>query len=229
VRSRRLTEAEYESLVAGARVVERDAHGVKVWRLPEARMLKLFRTKRLLSSARIRPYHRRFAANAKRLSRIGIPVPQVEALYHIPHLSRYAVQYRMLPGRPLSAVFEGDDILGTVERLAVFMAELHEKGVYFRSVHPGNVLLCDDGRLGLIDLQDIRFKRGPLSDARRVRNFRHLYGGGGHGRKLRALGLEPLLRSYLEAVAWDARRKAVFRRRAQSSRALQALLENETS
>jgi hypothetical protein len=54
------------------------------------------------------------------------------------------------------------------------MAQLHERGVYFRSLHQGNVLLMDDGEFGLIDIADLRIFPSPLRNALRQRNLRHM-------------------------------------------------------
>ena len=48
-----LSAAELERLCTGAEVLEQDAHGLKVLRLPDGDMLKLFRVKRRWSSARL--------------------------------------------------------------------------------------------------------------------------------------------------------------------------------
>ncbi len=227
--SRRLDAGEYARLVAGGRVLERDGHGVKVWWLPGDRILKLFRVKRWFTSARLRPYHVRFARNAARLARLGVPVPRVEQLCRIPHLKRQGVVYRMLPGRTLSDLLAPEPPLELLERLAAFLAELHQEGVYFRSVHPGNVLLCEDGRLGLIDLQDVRFRRRPLNAGERARNIRHLFAGGRHGASLRRWGLEPFLELYLRALPWDEGRRRRLRQRLLRHRALQSLITREKS
>ena len=55
----------YESLRAGATVLEADKHGDKVLRLPDGNFVKLFRRKRLISSAALYPYAQRFADNAR--------------------------------------------------------------------------------------------------------------------------------------------------------------------
>jgi len=40
--------------------------------------------------------------------------------------------------------------------------DLHEKGIYFRSMHLANVILTPDGTLGLIDISDMKtFHRPP--------------------------------------------------------------------
>jgi len=52
--------------------------------------------------------------------------------------------------------------------------QLHERGVYFRSLHLGNVVRTPDGRLGLIDISDVRVHRRPLGRLLRARNLRRM-------------------------------------------------------
>ena len=61
-----------------------------------------------------------------------------------------------------------------VERFGKFLAQLHDKKVYFRSLHLGNVLLMDDGEFALIDIADMRIYPSPLRNALRQRNLRHM-------------------------------------------------------
>ena len=59
-----LNNAELNALVAKATLIESDSYGPKVYRLDNGEYLKLFRRKRLLSSALLIPYSVRFCRNA---------------------------------------------------------------------------------------------------------------------------------------------------------------------
>ncbi|MGO4610372.1 lipopolysaccharide kinase InaA family protein, partial [Variovorax sp. 2RAF20] len=89
-----------------------------------------------------------------------------------------AVHYSPLPGSTLRQVLQGITAPAVrqalVERFGKFMAQLHEQGVYFRSLHLGNVLVLDDGEFGLIDLADMRIYPSSLSLSLRKRNLRHM-------------------------------------------------------
>ena len=76
-----------------------------------------------------------------------------------------------------------------MERFGEFLAELHQQGVYFRSIHLGNVVLQETeqseaidlslhnfelSHFGLIDIADIKFCGKPLSKNQRTRNFNHV-------------------------------------------------------
>lgn len=168
----------YLALRAGATVIEADSFGEKVLLLVDGSMLKLFRRKRLLSSAAWYPYAERFADNASALRQRGIPVPEVIDVFRIPSIGRDAVHYHPLPGRTLRQLRrDGLDPSREARLKDAFthlLVELHEKGVYFRSLHLGNVVCTPDGRLGLIDIADARMSRRPLRRHQRIRNLQRL-------------------------------------------------------
>lgn len=170
-----LEHDDYLTLRTGAHVLERDRHGDKVLQLSDGSYLKLFRRKRLISSTAWYPYARRFADNAQALAERNIPCPRVIGLYRIPGANRDAVHYHPLAGRTLRELIRsGADTAGLREQLGRFVAGLHEAGIYFRSLHLGNIVLTPDGRLGLIDIADLRAGRNPLPLHRRRRNLQHL-------------------------------------------------------
>ena len=95
------SNAEFDELTQGAQVLEQDGFGLKVLRLPDARILKLFRRKRWLSSQLWAPHAARFDRNAKTLLKRGIPTLTVEQIFAVPEMQRQAVLYRELPGTTL--------------------------------------------------------------------------------------------------------------------------------
>lgn len=207
----RMTREQYEQLTGAATVLSRDRHGDKVLQLADGRVVKLFRRKRRFSSSLFRPYARRFANAAHTLAQRGIPAVRVHEVLRVPHIQRDIVIYDFLPGRTLREAATEDAKL--MEPMARFLAQLHAKGVYFRAIHLGNVLVLPDGRLGLIDLSEARFRRGPLSLGLRVRNFKPLMRYPEDIAALRAFGLERFLDCYLAASALSAARGEVLRRR----------------
>ena len=161
-------------------MLEADRHGEKVLRLADGTFLKLFRRKRLITSAAWSPYARRFAENASALARLGIPVPEVIEIMRIASLKRDAVHYRPLAGTTLRALNHqpGDEAArrDLQARFGEFVVQLHRKGIYFRSLHLGNVILTPNGEFGLIDFSDMRIYPWPLPKFMRVRNIRRLRG-----------------------------------------------------
>jgi tRNA A-37 threonylcarbamoyl transferase component Bud32 len=170
-----IDHSTYQALRKGAHVLEADGSGDKVLRLTDGKMLKLFRRKRLLSSALFFPYAQRFADNTRALKQRGVLCPTVVAVYRIPSIQRDCVYYSPLEGttvRQLQNTTEESDALRF--QLGSFIAQLHEKGVYFRSLHFGNVVLTPDNSLGLIDIADLRCQKSSICDSKRLRNFAHL-------------------------------------------------------
>jgi tRNA A-37 threonylcarbamoyl transferase component Bud32 len=174
-----LTQQEYQAMSEGARVLEADPHGAKVLLLADGTILKLFRRKRLITSAMIFPYAARFAANARKLAALGVPVPEVIDVLRIPGLGRDAVHYRPLSGvtlRQLAGETLADERKRRLrEAFNQLVVLLHDNGVYFRSLHIGNVIVTSDDRLGLIDFSDMRIYPWSLGSYLRRRNIQRLY------------------------------------------------------
>lgn len=172
-----LSKEQYGSWRADAEVIEKDRHGEKVLRLADGTFLKLFRRKSWLSKTAFYPPAKRFADNAAELQRLGIPCPRVIQLYRLSDPYRSVVHYEPLAGQTLRDLLRKDMALDQLElfaRLAEFITHLHELGVYFRSLHMGNIVLTPDDQLGLIDISDMRCLGRPLSRRMRDRNYRHL-------------------------------------------------------
>jgi O-antigen ligase/tRNA A-37 threonylcarbamoyl transferase component Bud32 len=166
----------FEQLCSDAYVIEADGLGPKVLRLADGRFLKVFRPRRWYTSGSFNPYSERFASNAEQLRAMGIPTPQILGVYGLSDGSS-AVIYSPLSGLTLRQALQSLDSSlreSLIERFGQFMAQLHERGVYFRSLHQGNVLLMDDGEFGLIDIADLRIFPSPLRNALRQRNLRHM-------------------------------------------------------
>jgi hypothetical protein len=197
--SRRLPHDEYETMLASAEVLERDAFGIKVLRLGNGDILKIFRVKRFISSARFCSYARRFCRNAGRLAALGIPTVSVRELYHFPDSTNTAVLYAPLRGMTLRELLRNETPDVTLwTRLGAFVATLHEKGIYFRSLHFGNIVLTSDSHFGLIDIADMHFLPWRLGCGRRLRNFRHLRRLDDDVRLLGVSGWQAMLDGYIQ-------------------------------
>jgi len=173
-----VTANELQHWLNGGQVLEKDARGPKVVHLEDGRFLKIFRSKRPLL-ARWRPEAQRFARNAKALNRLGIATPELlECAWLDPAQGVSVCLYQPLAGASLEKLYNQEralfDVL--VPDLAAYIRHLHQNGIYFRSLHLGNLLLLPEGGFGLIDFLDLRIKRAPLSRALVQRNFQHLQG-----------------------------------------------------
>jgi serine/threonine protein kinase len=199
-----MSEEEFNQLTQGATELERDRHGVKVLMTPDKQIIKLIRVKRWFSLSVIFPYSLRFRRNANRLILKGITCVEVARVFYCHAIKRHGVIYPLLEGDSLEkiALREGisDDLF---LRLAEYIALLHQKGIYFRSLHLGNVLLLSEGGFGLIDVADMRFSWFPLRVDQRRRNFRHLLRNKEHRKVFADFGFGRFLDIYSNAAGLD--------------------------
>ncbi|MDR2786960.1 MAG: hypothetical protein LBD06_01125 [Candidatus Accumulibacter sp.] len=100
------------------------------------------------------------------------------AALRIPSVQRDAVRYWPLEGVTLRALLQrgldAESERRTKRLFTDFVIHLHSLGIYFRSLHLGNVVLTPAGELGLIDFSDLRVYRPPLSIFMRRRNIRRM-------------------------------------------------------
>jgi tRNA A-37 threonylcarbamoyl transferase component Bud32 len=172
-----LKQETLETMLLGAKVIEEDGYGLKVARLVDGDFLKLYRRKRLISSSLWSSPAQRFAKNAEYLLQLGIIAPTIVDTLLIPQCKLNAVRYQPLPGQTLRdhwRALETHARDNEVERFGAFLGRLHELGVYFRSLHLGNVLCLPDQRFGLIDLSDMTITGKPLGRWKRKRNLQHM-------------------------------------------------------
>ena len=208
---RRLSPAAFEELIRGAGVVTRDSGGPKLLRRRDGRMVKVFRRRRLISSSVIWPVALRFCRAARRLAALGVPSVTVEAAYRVPEVARHAVVYPEIQGTTLRDAIadpERRDVL--LDRFARFLADLHAKGVYFRAIHFGNVVVREDGNCALVDISECRFRRAPLRLGLRARNFRPFFSYEEDTAVLHAFGLDRFLGLYCDAACLEPRARARF-------------------
>ena len=169
----RMDQDTYDNLINGAEIICKDAHGYKVIKLQDGQIAKLFRLKRIISSAILFPYALRFVKGAEILQNLKIPTVQVTALCKVPSIKRDLVIYQPLEGEAITSVIkQSSDPQEIIGGFAKFLALLHEKGIYFRAVHFGNVIITPQGDFGLIDLSELYAYKSPLSLSKRVRNFK---------------------------------------------------------
>lgn len=171
----RLPQAALNQMIEGAKVLEADSYGAKVYLLNDGNIVKVFRRKRLFSSALLRPYSKRFIDNASKLKKLGIPTLTVLAFYQLDEPGKTAVLYEPLPGKTLRQIAEknGFDWEDNLPKLIELIRRLHNAGVYFRSLHLGNIVITPQHEWGLIDVADMRFFKGPLSKTLARRNLQH--------------------------------------------------------
>lgn len=172
----KISHSDYLSLRENTEVIEKDSYGDKVLLRPDGSYIKIFRRKRLISSATLYPYAQRFVDNAEKLKALGIPCPEVIALYRAPSIKRDIVYYKPLPGNTLRQIIQGkaQGPKNLKEQFLAFVKKVQDLGIFFRSMHLGNVVLTPEGKLGLIDFSDMKIQKRPLSRLQRQRNQKHI-------------------------------------------------------
>jgi hypothetical protein len=187
-----------EALLADALILStHSSFGPKVFVLPFGDMVKVFNPKAGLTKRHWRPKYKQFIDNAITLRALHIKTVMVHHIYHFKERGTYAVRYTPLPGRDLRGLMP-QNTASLMPTLLDFMATLHEKGVYFRGLHLGNILLCDQGGLGVIDMADMRFKRRALDMGLRVRNIAHMIKRPEDRALFESYGIQTLFTQYCE-------------------------------
>ena len=175
MKSQLLTQAELARLQASGKTLEQDERGIKVTLLPDGNILKVFRLRGWFSSSLVYSNARSFCRNAQRLKKLGIPTVDIISLHSVGSRNFTAVIYAPLAGDTVRNILGTPLVTNEVfEKLGIFTASLHSKGVCFRSIHLGNIVY-HQGLLGLIDIADMRIYPWPLFYRTILRNFKHLY------------------------------------------------------
>jgi tRNA A-37 threonylcarbamoyl transferase component Bud32 len=163
----------FEQMVIAGTVLEQDSHGAKVIILPDGNFLKYFRRKRFFSRELLSPAAVRFAVNVRYLETLNIPVMRVLALHRVIGEPHTVVLYQPLAGESLRKLLAARKIKAAeMRQVGRFIAYLHRRGIYFRSLHPGNIVL-DGNLIGLIDVLDMRIRFWSLTRWERHRNWLH--------------------------------------------------------
>lgn len=170
-----LSRHDLAQILLNSRVIEQDKNGPKVAILTDGHFLKYFHRKRLLNRELIAPAAVKFARNAHMLRLLNIPTLTVKSLHRINGEPHTVVLYEPIAGQTLRELLATNlaDV-DLVYRLGAFLARVQRKGIYFRSIHPGNIIV-DGETFGLIDILDMRFHPWSLSRWARRRNWRHLF------------------------------------------------------
>ena len=181
----KLNSEQLNNLISDSTILIADNSGPKVLLLANKNCLKFFRLKKWLSSSLFYHYADRFVDNANKLNSLNIPTLKILNTYKIPKdFIKYskltkAVEYTYVRGHSIRDLIKNN--LFTQEhahQFGKFMAKLHQLGVYFRACHFGNILYDRnnelDNRFKLIDIENMKFYKQPLSKQRVLRNFKQM-------------------------------------------------------
>lgn len=200
MKSQLMTKDELTRLQASGKTLEQDERGIKVTLLSDGNMLKVFRLRGWFSSSLIYSNARSFCRNAKRLQRRGIATVQHCQLFHFAGSTDTAVIYSPLVGESVRTLLKNKTFLESdCFVLGEFIAELHAKGVYFKSLHCGNIIKTATG-FGLIDIADMKIYPWALWSVTCQRNFNRLMRYQEDVDQLKQLGWQHvILQAYFDA------------------------------
>ena len=194
----KISKADFTKLLEPHEVLERDKYGIKVLKTEDGKIIKIFRFKRFFSSALISPYAQRFQRNAEHLTKLGIKTVKVERVAYCPENKSHIVIYPMISGLSLRQLLGQQYSSQLIDQLTGFIARLHDLGIYFRSLHMGNIIFTDNEEFALIDIADMRIHSQPLTANQRIRNFMHMLRYKKDKNLLSQFGIEKFFSRYLE-------------------------------
>lgn len=201
MKSQLMTQAELARLQASGKTLEQDERGIKVTLLPDGNMLKVFRLRGWFSSSLIYSNARSFCRNAQRLHERNIPTVNIIKLIHFKRSTNTAALYQPLAGKTLNTLVKNNQLtVHHCEALGIFIANLHEQGIHFKSLHFGNIVLSPQGDLGLIDIADMRIFPWALHTSTRLRGFKRLFR---YQQDIKLLGMDNLammINAYVHAA-----------------------------
>lgn len=136
-------------------------------------IIKIFNVRGLISSGFFNTYASRIIKNSLKLKKYDIPSIEITNELVFQYNKRLSgVSYKYIPGttyRDLRRKISMDMITD----LANYISNIHKKGIYFRAMHLGNILLHNK-KLFLIDIAKIHFYPWPLFVFTRARAFRRM-------------------------------------------------------
>lgn len=203
-----INQETFTTLISNSNVLERDGKGIKVVETVNQDIVKLFRLKRIYSSAFFSPYALRFLKNARKLQTKGIETVAVKKIEYCLSEQRHILTYKKITGQSIKELLtkDGKDT-ELIKKLISFIASLHEKGVYFRSLHAGNIIVSHNGEMALIDIADLKVYPWSLTTNQRIRNWRHFLKYTFEKRVVNSFGLELFFDAYVNDTHLSQRQK----------------------
>ena len=173
-RTSSISQQQFDQLIAESQVLATGKRGPRLLETKQGEIIKVFPQRKWVSTNRLYPYAKRFMRNARLLGEYGFPSIEVTECQRLQGTATYLVKYPKLPGDDLRHLFNNSADGSVWKEFAGFMASLHERGIFFRGIHLGNVLRLPEGSFVLIDITTVKFRRKALSLSERVRNLQHL-------------------------------------------------------
>ena len=195
--ARYLDKNDFNALVDACNIVHSTVSEIKVLQHKgTGNYIKLFRKQNIFSTDFFYPYAKRFIHASEKLQQLGIVTVNVMELAFYKPEKRYLITYEGIPGDSIRHhLKQGSLTQQNIEKLALYIHTLHEKGIYFRALHFGNIIKVSAQQFGLVDIANVLFYKKPLSFHHRLRNMKHL---------VRALSRDKLDSKYLSPTLYNA-------------------------
>lgn len=170
---KRITSSELTSFIHENEILYGRTGRPEVMLTPDDRIVKCFYPRKLISTSTFIPQARRFSSNARKLLEKGIPAPVVEDVIYCQEVPVHMIVYKRLEGEDLRHLCSQGE-MEALSALPGFLAALHERGIYFRAIHLGNLLLQNDNTFAILDMSDMWTRPYSLWAFPRARNLVHL-------------------------------------------------------
>ena len=118
-----------------------------------------------------RSYAKRFIKACDQLNTEGFTAPRIISHLICQEPFGEIVHYHQLPGDSIRDLLESAPESIDLPKLARIYLDLHEAGFYIRTLHFGNVLQEESGKMTLIDCSNVKKKGSTLSPIQRGKNL----------------------------------------------------------
>lgn len=204
---KRLTNSELQRFIQQHQLLFGTLERPELMLTSKQQIVKFFYRRKFISSSLFIPQAIRFQSNGIKLKQVGITAPEVSELIFCPDIPVHMAVYQYLKGDDLRNLCSKNNY-GCIDKLPSYIATLHQKGVYFRAIHLGNILQLDENELALVDITDLTVRLDQLTIFQRARNIAHLFNSTEDKQWLADYGLRCFLdRYYLSANLPDTKIK----------------------
>lgn len=194
-----ISEPQFRLLTQNAKLLSGSKDKPKVLETQDNLIIKLFHPRKLFTSAKFYSHARRFKKNSERLLKAGIHSVAVQNILRCPSQNADIAVYEKVKGDAVREQVDkgNNDIL---HRLPHYLAELHQKGVFFRGIHLGNLIIQPNDSFCIIDHVGLKVKSRPLNLWQRARNLRHLLLDRNDHHIFKTFGYQHFITQYLQSL-----------------------------
>lgn len=154
-----------------AKILSDSTEGPKVLQQQNGNIIKIFYSSKKWSLPLLLPHALRFHRSAKRLNNANFLAPSIKTLAYYPTKKAHVLTYPEIPGQDFRQL--SDNTPAILEKLPRFLAALHQKGIFYKGIHLGNIILTPKQEIALIDITNVKAYHKPLTLPQRAKNLAH--------------------------------------------------------